>query len=164
MGLWDDEPTRRTLGIRDKQILYKRAGHKCENCEREIEFSDMQVGHKTAYSKGGSTSLRNSVALCYGCNKLQGTDSWETFQRKQGKTLSIDKLKDMLDRLSIRELKYLATKHGIKLKARFVEGGLFESDSYKAPSKQRYIKELSKVVSETDVESDLNELLNSRLR
>ena|SRR6267378_6041126 len=124
----------------------------------------MQVGHKTAYSKGGGTTLRNSVALCYRCNKLQGTDSWDVFQRKQGKTIATDKLKDMLNKLSMRELKYLATKHGIRLKGRYVEGGILEDDYYQAPSKQRYVKELAKVVSENDVKSDLSEMLNSRLR
>ena len=164
MGLWEDEPSKRTLGIRERQILYDRAHKKCENCGRDIEFSDMQVGHKTAYSRGGGTTLRNSVALCYGCNKKQGTDSWEVFQRKQGKTIATDKLADMLNKLSMSELKYLATKHGIKLKSRYVEGGLFEDDYYKTPSKKRYIKELAKVLSESDVKSDLGEMLTSRLR
>src|SRR2546428_1441508 len=164
MGLWDDGSARRSLGIREKQILYDRSQHKCENCNRSIEFSDMQVGHKTAYSRGGGTTLRNSVALCYGCNKKQGTDSWEVFQRKQGKTIASDKLRDMLNKLSMRELKYIATKHGIKLQGRYVEGGLLEDDYYQAPSKGRYIKALSNVVTEGDVKADLAELLNSRLR
>lgn len=76
---------KRTLGIRDKQILYHRAKGKCEACRRKIEFSEMQTGHKTAASKGGSATLRNSVCLCYKCNKLQGTDSWVTFMKKMGK-------------------------------------------------------------------------------
>ena len=118
----------------------------------------MQVGHKTAYSRGGGTTLRNSVALCYGCNKKQGTDSWEVFQRKQGKTIAADKLRDILNKLSVRELKYIATKHAIKLKGRYVEGTIFEEDYYQAPSKQRYIKELAKVLSENDVKSALKEL------
>ena len=166
MGLWDDdEPTKRTLGIRDKQILYDEiAKGKCQNCGSELKFSEMQVGHKTAFSKGGSTTLRNSVALCYRCNKLQGTDSWEAFQRKQGKTTTSDRLKDVLNKLSMRELKYIATKHGIKLKSRYVEGGPFEDDYYQAPSKNRYVKELAKVVTESEVKSDLAEMLNSRLR
>ncbi len=165
-GLWaDDEPLKRTLGIRDKQILYDEiAKGKCQNCGSEIKFSEMQVGHKTAYSKGGRTTLKNSVALCYRCNKLQGTDGWEAFQRKQGKTSATDKLTGMLNKLSMRELKYLVTKHGIKLKSRYVEGGLFENDYYQAPSKKRYVKELAKVVSENEVKSDLAEMLSSRLR
>jgi len=58
---------------------------------KKIEFDEMQVGHKTAYSRGGGTTLRNSVCLCYRCNKLQGTDSWERFLKKQG--IEIEKKK-----------------------------------------------------------------------
>jgi 5-methylcytosine-specific restriction endonuclease McrA len=83
------EPTRtekRTLSIRDKEILYEKAKGRCENpkCNKKIKFIEMQVGHKTAHSKGGKTNLSNCVCLCYGCNRLQGTDSWATFLRKQG--------------------------------------------------------------------------------
>jgi len=124
----------------------------------------MQVGHKTAYSRGGGTTLSNSVALCYGCNKKQGTDSWQVFQRKQGKTVATDNLKSMLNKLSMKELKYLATKHGIKLKGRYVEGGVLEDNYYQAPSRQRYVKELAKVVNENDIKSALHDLLNTRLR
>jgi len=124
----------------------------------------MQVGHKTAYSRGGGTTLRNSVALCYGCNKKQGTDSWEVFQKKQGKTIGVDNLKNILSSLSMKELKYIAAKHGIKLKGRYVEGGILEDGYYQAPSKQRYIKELARVVTEDDVKSALHDLLNSRFR
>ena len=78
--------SRRNIGIRDKQILYRNAKGRCQNpaCKKKIEFDEMQTGHKTAYSKGGGTTLNNSVCLCYRCNKLQGTDSWEKFLRKQG--------------------------------------------------------------------------------
>ena len=166
MGFWDDdEPTRRSLGIRDKKILYDEiAKGKCQNCGTAIKFSDMQVGHKTAYSRGGPTTLKTSVALCFGCNNKQGTDSWEVFQRKQGKTISSDKLRVILNRLSMPELKYIAKKHGVKLKGRTIEGGILEDDSYQAPSKSRYVSALVKVVSESEVKSDLSEMLNSRLR
>ena len=81
-GIQSPKSIKRTLGIRDKQILYQRAKGKCEACGKKIEFSEMQTGHKTAASKGGSTTFRNSVCLCYKCNKLQGTDSWATFMKK----------------------------------------------------------------------------------
>jgi hypothetical protein len=77
---------KRTLGIRDRQILYRRAKKKCEACDRRIEFDEMHAGHKNAASKGGSTTLRNSVCICARCNKLQGTDSWATFMKKMGKS------------------------------------------------------------------------------
>ena len=72
MGSTSDNDSRRTLGIRDKQILYRNAKGKCQNpaCGRKIEFDEMQVGHKTAWSKGGRTTLKNLVCLCYRCNKL----------------------------------------------------------------------------------------------
>ena len=85
-GIQSPKSIKRTLGIRDKQILYQRAKGKCEACGKKIEFSEMQTGHKTAASKGGSTTFRNSVCLCYKCNKLQGTDSWATFMKKYGKS------------------------------------------------------------------------------
>ena len=166
-SLWDDEkPVKRTLGIRDKQILYERSHHKCENpaCGKEIEFSEMQVGHKKAHSKGGSTTLKNSVALCYRCNKLQGTDNWEPFLKKQGVSLPVDGVRQLLKKLSLSELKYLASKHGVKLQGRFVEGGLFSNDYRQAPSKNAYVKALASLVSENDVKSGLSEKLNSRLR
>jgi hypothetical protein len=78
--------SKRTLGIRDKQILYRRAKGRCEACARKIEFDEMHSGHKNAASKGGSATLRNSVCICARCNKLQGTDNWVTFMRKMGKS------------------------------------------------------------------------------
>ena len=81
----NNRDAKRTLGTRDKQILLQHAGKKCENCGKRLDYASMVVGHKNAWSKGGSTTLRNTLALCYTCNKLQGTDSWATFQRKQGK-------------------------------------------------------------------------------
>ena len=85
--LWNPKKNyNRTLGIRDKQILYRRAKGKCEACSRKIEFDEMHAGHKNAASKGGSATLRNSVCICARCNKLQGTDSWAIFMRKMGKS------------------------------------------------------------------------------
>jgi hypothetical protein len=86
------------------------------------------------------------------------------FQRKQGKTIGVDNLKNILSNLSTKELKYIAAKHGIKLKGRYVEGGILEDDYYQSPSKQRYVKELARVVTENDVKSALHDFLNSRFR
>ena len=83
--LGPEKSEKRVLGIRDKQILYHRANCKCEACGKKIDFTEMQTGHKKAASKGGHATLENSVCLCYKCNKLQGTDSWEKFMKKMGK-------------------------------------------------------------------------------
>ncbi|HKZ60899.1 MAG TPA: HNH endonuclease signature motif containing protein [Nitrososphaera sp.] len=153
MGIFSDEPQRRTLGIRDRQIVWERAGRKCESCMREITFTELQVGHKTAYSRGGSTTMRNAVCLCYACNKLQGTDSWATFQKKLGRETTnpiSSKYKDSLNSLSLPQLKFLANKHNLKVKGKTIEG-LFE-DHKAPPSKKQYINALSKVISDGDIE------------
>jgi hypothetical protein len=156
----DDRDYRRTLSIRDKQILYRRARGKCENpaCgrkNRKIDFDEMQVGHKTAWSKRGSTTLANSVCLCYRCNKLQGTDSWATFLKKQGveepKAKEMKSVKQSLEALTVSQLKFLAKKHHVEVKGE-IEEGLFTSSRI-APSKSKYVKKLSRVLTRQQLRS-----------
>lgn len=153
MSYFDDYDAKRTLGIRDKQILYRNANKRCENpaCGKKIDFDEMQVGHKIPWSRGGRTTLKNSVCLCYRCNKLQGTDSWVTFLRKQGIEDPKAKLKRSLETLNIKQLKLLAEKHQIKIKGQIVEDVF---DSYrKAPIKRQYINRLSGIVTEKELSS-----------
>ena len=154
MSYYDnDYDYRRTLGIRDKQILYRRANKRCENptCGRRLEFDEMQVGHKTAWSRGGRTILSNSVCLCYRCNKLQGTDTWAIFLRKQGVEEPKVKLKKSLEILSVTQLKFLAKKHDIQVKGKIVEESF---DSYrKVPTKRQYVNKLSGVVTAKELSS-----------
>jgi hypothetical protein len=162
MSFWWEEkpkkPKKRTLGTRDRQILLKRAGYKCEACGKEIRYSQMQVGHKTAHSKGGEATLDNCVCLCYECNKLQGTDSWKTFRKKMGKKGSVSSssgVKQTLKGLTLPKLKFLAKRHRIKVKGR-IEEGLFE-DRELPPTKAQYVTALAKRLTEKDIESDLKE-------
>lgn len=156
MGLWDEEPTKRTLGSRERQILWHRAGKKCEACGKEIGLDEMQSGHKFAASKGGSATLRNSVCLCYRCNKLQVTDTWVTFLKKVGKQPEGSKTKIILEGLNIRQLKFLAQKHNVKLKGR-IEEGLFEDHRLPA-SKKQYINALTKILSDENISSELKQM------
>ena len=85
----------KTLGERDKGILHKLAKKRCENCGRKLDYKEMQAGHKLARARGHKASLKNSVCLCWSCNRDQGTDSWKVFRRKQNKptTSATDHLK-----------------------------------------------------------------------
>jgi hypothetical protein len=152
-GYDDERDSKRTLGIRDKQILFRKAKKRCENptCGKKLEFDEMQVGHKTAWSRGGSTTLRTSVCLCYRCNKLQGTDSWAAFLKKQGVTEPKATIKKSLQTLKITQLKSLAKKHNIVLKGR-VEETLFDSHRI-APTKSQYVSKLTKIVTEKEINS-----------
>lgn len=156
MGFLDfgnDLDTKRTLGIRDKQILYRNANKRCQNptCNKKIDFDEMQVGHKTAHSKGGRTTLKKSVCLCYRCNKLQGTDSWATFLQKQGVVDPKTKMKESLEGLNITQLKSLAQKHKVKVTGQIVEDW-FDSHR-KAPTKRQYINKLAGIVTEQELTS-----------
>lgn len=158
-GLFDDgRDARRTLGIREKQILYRNANKRCQNpaCCREIEFDEMQVGHKRAWSKGGRTTLKNSVCLCYRCNKLQGRDSWDAFLRKQGIRDEKAETKASLESLNLGQLKRLAKDHNIKVKGK-TEEYMFRT-ARKAPMKKQYVSKLKGVVTEEEIRSLPNEV------
>jgi hypothetical protein len=151
-GLFDDgRDTRRTLGIRDKQILYRNSKKRCQNpaCGKRIEFDEMQVGHKQAWSKGGKTTLKNSVCLCYRCNKLQGRDSWAVFLRKQGVKDKRAEMKTSLESLNMQQLELLAKRHNIKVKGK-TEEYLFHTET-KAPTKKQYVSKLRGVVTEKEI-------------
>ncbi|MDD5700484.1 MAG: HNH endonuclease signature motif containing protein [Dehalococcoidales bacterium] len=162
MGFWDndDRDPKRTLCIRDKQILWERAKHKCENpaCRKTISFVEMQPGHKKPWSKGGRTTLANCVCLCYKCNKLQGDDSWEVFCKKQGVSTPEMKAKEAkgqtkqkLTDLTLPQLKLLATKHKVKVPGK-IEETMFSSRRL-APTKADFVKKLSGVVTDADLRS-----------
>ena len=146
--------SKRALGIRDRQILWERANKRCENptCNKKIDFTEMQAGHKTPYSKGGKTTLDNAFCLCYKCNKLQGTDSWAVFLKKQGyedpKAQAAKKkqqnIKQSLNTFTVQQLKFLADSHNIQVKGKIVKG-YFDSHT-EPPTKQQYISKLCKVV------------------
>ncbi|MGI9310337.1 MAG: HNH endonuclease family protein [bacterium] len=64
-----DEATKRTV--------FERQGRKCNNkkCPKrgeELHLSDMHADHKTAWSKGGKTSIENCQMLCVDCNLGKG--------------------------------------------------------------------------------------------
>src|SRR3989338_8014792 len=92
--MWSDKPTRdpkRSLGTRDKQIVYKRDKYRCQACGKKVEMGDENIGHRLAWSKGHRTTVANSVLLCYGCNRRQGTDSLITLKKKLGKYVPKEK-------------------------------------------------------------------------
>lgn len=152
-GEKDKRDKKRTLGIREKQILYENAGGRCQNpaCGKRIGFSEMQVGHKKAWSSGGRTTLKNSVCLCYRCNKLQGRDSWAVFLRKKGVKDPAAQLKSKLESLSLDQLKTLARKHNVKV-AGSVEEHLFNTVR-KGPTKKQYVAKLRRAMSDKEIRS-----------
>ena len=133
--------------------MWLKAEKKCQSCGKTVDFHEMQIGHKTAYARGGATSMRNSVVLCYGCNKLQGTDHWGKFQKKMGKTSASSVARDGLKELPLAKLKALAKKHGVKVKGT-TEETFFETITH-PPLKDQYVKALSRVLAGKDVKKEV---------
>jgi hypothetical protein len=153
-GLFDDDErdSKRSLTKHEKDLLYLRANRKCEMCGDEIKDSmDMEAGHNKAWSKGGKTTLKNSLCLCHHCNRIQATESKKSLLKKLGVEDKESVMKGKLDSLSISQLKDLAKKKGIKIKGT-VEENLF-SRSTKAPTKKKYISKLKGIVSEEEINS-----------
>ncbi len=72
----------RSLGVRDKKSLYVKCHRKCGACGKKIHYDEMQVGHRTAWARGGKTTFNNSVALCWSCNNNMGTQKYESYMKK----------------------------------------------------------------------------------
>ena len=156
--LFDDEPTKRTLGIRDRKLLYRNAKGKCQNpkCNKKIEYDEMQVGHKTAASRGGRATFKNCVCLCWRCNNNQGTDSWKTFLKRQGIQDGSSDNKKALKTLSIPQLKFIAKKKYVKVKGTTYDDGWSSSTS--SPTKMQYVNKLANVVSVREIETILKNM------
>ena len=147
----DERDSRRTLGERDKKILFRNAKGRCQNpaCNKKIGYEVMEVGHKTAWSRGGRSTLRNSVCLCHQCNHEQGNDSWTVFMKKQGVKDPKAEVKETLQTLTLQELKLLAGKHKVRVSGH-IEENIFSSRRV-APTKSQYVAKLAKVVTATDL-------------
>lgn len=155
MQLYDDErDSKRSLTPRQREFVYIRAKKRCENplCRKKLEFHEMQIGHKTkAWSKGGKTTITNSVCLCYGCNNLQGIDSWATFLKKRGYEDPKVKMKKALSSFTVQQLRALAAKHNVKVKGKIIED--FFASRRAAPTKSQYVNALAIVVTEKELSS-----------
>lgn len=64
-----------------EETVLKLKGNKCieRNCRKDYETLD----HRTAYSKGGKTSVENLYPMCSTCNQSKGNEYYQTWQLKK---------------------------------------------------------------------------------
>ena len=73
----DSHDDRRAFSIDEKKKLWKK-GYKCAYCGNEIlSIDDAEVDHKTAYSRGGKTNLKNAQLLHSFCNRVKSDSETE---------------------------------------------------------------------------------------
>jgi hypothetical protein len=63
-----------------------------------------------------------TVCLCYGCNKRQGTDSWAVFRNKQGKTVTRTATSGPKKKLFFKEEKRRASLNHLILMLKWISG------------------------------------------
>ena len=72
-----DEPrqqrTRPKFTQKEKEMLYKYQGEKCNGCKKKFDIRNLAVDHIRAFSKGGSDRGNNTQLLCTACNSAKGT-------------------------------------------------------------------------------------------
>lgn len=55
-----------------KKTVYEKQQHKCNECQKEFDFKDMEADHIKPWSKGGRTVLENCQMLCRKHNREKG--------------------------------------------------------------------------------------------
>ena len=55
---------------------------RCYVCNAPITFTNFELGHNKAYSKGGKCTIGNLRPICRSCNRSMGTMSIEAFKKK----------------------------------------------------------------------------------
>jgi hypothetical protein len=155
--LFSDEASRRTKPTKAlKKMIFLRDKGVCRVCNEKVDPFSFEVGHDVAHSKGGKLTLQNAILICSLCNKSMRTLSLRQMRKQLGlpePESPTNNAKRALNKLSIRELKYLAKTKDIKPKGRVSEG-LFSSTTL-APAKKQYVLALSKVMTEDQIKVNL---------
>lgn len=137
-------------------MVYLRDKGICLSCGHGVDPFNFEIGHDIAHSKGGKLTVQNAILLCSPCNKSMRTLSLKQMRKQLGLPEPVneqDKVKKALNKLSMKELKYLAKLHDIRLKGK-TEESLFSSTTL-APTKRKYITALSKEVTEDKIKEEL---------
>ena len=150
---FDDTPKRKKPTQALKKIVFTRDNGTCRICGQKVDPFNFDVGHDLAHSKGGKLTVQNAILLCGMCNRSMGTLSLKQARKALGIKAPEDDAKKLLQKLSIKELKYLAKNHRIKVKGTVEEG--FLGNSVKAPSKTKYVNALSKELNCQEIENEL---------
>lgn len=145
-SLWD-EPKKKTIPRKLlRRMVWERDKGICQVCHRRADQFDWELGHNKARSRGGKLTYKNTYVVHPSCNRSQQTLSLKDVHRIIGAPdTEHDRVKRLLDCLTMNQLKDLAQEQGIKLHTK-VREGLFE-DTVIRPGKRQYVNALAKVVT-----------------
>ena len=143
-----------------KKYMGNKPEGKCYCCRMEtISVFNFEVGHNKARSKGGSDQIENLRPICKTCNTSMATQSIESFRAKHftsnrsksTSTHSVIKRKlasrQRLNELTLKQLKFLASKHKIKISSTVWED-ILGNTTRQAPTKRQYVNKLFGIARE----------------
>ena len=103
-------------------MIYVRDKGICRICSEKVNPFNFEVGHDVAHSKGGKLNLQNAILLCPLCNKSMRTLTLKQARKALGIKSSRSGSKKALKKLNMRETKFLAKNHRIKVKVKCKKG------------------------------------------
>jgi len=72
-GLFERKDAKRLFSVEQRRLLWNSEEKKtCRSCKRPLDWTNFQVDHVTAHSRGGRTELLNAALLCRSCNASKG--------------------------------------------------------------------------------------------
>jgi len=154
--LWEDEPKKRKTIPKKllRQAVWKRDQGRCRVCGHRVDPNDWALGHNRARSKGGKLTFKNTYVVHPLCNRSQRTLTLKETRRLIGSPeTDQEKVRRLLNSLTVDQLKNLATKHGIRLRGKVVDSFLWRETL--PPSKRQYVNALTKVVSIRQVQAQM---------
>jgi len=97
--------SRSNFSERDRKFVFDRDQGTCQRCHDTIYFENRsrdqvgawEMGHRRAHANGGTSHLRNIVALCWRCNMEQGTKNFADTNRDMEYNNSGDKVRSFLN-------------------------------------------------------------------
>ena len=142
-----------------RKMVYARDNGICRICQEKVNPFYFEVGHDVAHSKGGKLTLRNAILLCPPCNKSMRTLTLKQARKALGlpePNTPQDEAKKALNKLNMREIRFLVKNHRIKVKSKVEEG--FFSTTVWLPSKRQYINALSKVLTSEQIAEEVKNI------
>lgn len=62
---------KRNLSTRERRIVYTRDRGHCRYCGQYVTIQECEIDHCYPWSRGGETSVENSVTSCLSCNRAK---------------------------------------------------------------------------------------------
>jgi predicted restriction endonuclease len=131
---------RRAFTQTQKNEILHQQDNKCAICHKKLDPRAIEFDHRKEWSASGKTIIRNGAALCPTCHRIKTHNSRVKKIDKPQKERKLAS-KEYLNNLTVKQLKYLAKKHGITPSAKVIRDLLWGTSKV-TTSKRQYVNSL----------------------